>query len=104
MVCNKTGEYLRREVAHLGWDRYFRQVVGANDCARDKPAPDPVYRALEGSGIAAGPEVWFVGDTATDIECARNAGCVPVLLREIAPRAANSVRMAKFSTSATGSR
>ncbi len=87
IVSNKRGENLRREVSHLGWDRYFRKVVGANDCARDKPAPDPVHRALEGSGIAAGPDVWFVGDTATDIECARSAGCVPVLLREIAPTA-----------------
>jgi phosphoglycolate phosphatase len=24
--------------------------------------------------------VWFVGDTGVDIQCARNSGCVPVLL------------------------
>jgi phosphoglycolate phosphatase len=85
VVSNKNGENLRKEVAHLGWNPYFRRVIGANDCARDKPAPDPVHRALEGSGIDAGGDVWFVGDTSTDIECARNAGCIPVLLREIAP-------------------
>lgn len=87
VVSNKSGENLRKEVTHLGWDRYFRRVIGANDCARDKPAPDPVHRVLEGSGITAGGEVWFVGDTATDVECARNSGCVPVLVREIAPKA-----------------
>jgi phosphoglycolate phosphatase len=33
-----------------------------------------------GGEVPAGPEVWFVGDTAVDMECAINAGCVPVLL------------------------
>ncbi len=96
VVSNKNGENLRKEVAHLGWDRYFRRVVGANDCPRDKPAPDPVYRALEGSGVAAGREVWFVGDTSTDIECAWNAGCVPILLREIAPKRGEFARDDEF--------
>ena len=46
----------------------------------DKPACDPVHLALEGSGVVAGEEVWFVGDTSVDMECAINSGCVPVLL------------------------
>ena len=40
----------------------------------------PVDLALEGSGIARGPAVWFVGDSPLDIDCARNAGCVAVLV------------------------
>ena len=79
LVSNKTGRILRREVASLGWDRYFGMVVGAGDAAFDKPHRAPVDLALEGSGIAPGEDVWFVGDTATDLECARNAECVPVL-------------------------
>jgi phosphoglycolate phosphatase len=35
--------------------------------------------ALDGSGIAC-HEAWYVGDTALDMECARNAGCRGVLL------------------------
>src|SRR3546814_5079479 len=69
VVSNKSGSYLRREAAHLGWDRYFHRIVGATDAPRDKPAPDPVYMALEGTGIAAGPAVWFVGDSAVDLAC-----------------------------------
>src|SRR3546814_4969671 len=46
VVSNKSGSYLRREAAHLGWDRYFHRIVGATDAPRDKPAPDPVYMAL----------------------------------------------------------
>jgi phosphoglycolate phosphatase len=80
IVSNKTGGFLRKEVEHLGWQRHFQTVVGAGDAPNDKPAPDPVHLALDGSGIPAGREVWFVGDTEMDMECAHVSGCVPVLL------------------------
>jgi phosphoglycolate phosphatase len=79
VVSNKTGRVLRREAEHLGWSRYFRRLVGAGDAPADKPDPAPVHAALAGSEIM--PEaVWFVGDTALDIECAIQSGCVPVLI------------------------
>lgn len=80
VVSNKTGGLLRREVERLGWTGLFGRIVGAGDCPADKPACDPVLLALEASGVAAGDEVWFVGDTAIDMECAANSGCVPILL------------------------
>jgi phosphoglycolate phosphatase len=92
VVSNKTGPVLRREAGHLGWTRYFARLVGATDAAADKPDPAPIHLALAGSGIAAGPEVWYVGDTAVDIECALNAGCVPVLLGPAKPEDAEFSR------------
>lgn len=86
VVSNKRGYLLRREAEHLGWDRFFCSLVGANDAPRDKPAVDPVELALEGSGIARGTEVWFVGDTDIDLQCAVNSGCIPVLLRPEPPQ------------------
>jgi phosphoglycolate phosphatase len=80
IVSNKTGELLRREVAGLGWLPFFGSVVGAGDAPIDKPAREPVHLALAPSGVAPGEEVWFVGDTAVDMECASNSGCVAVLL------------------------
>jgi phosphoglycolate phosphatase len=80
VVSNKTGSILRREAERLGWTRYFRRLVGATDAAADKPDFAPVALALEGCEIQAGPDVWFVGDTAVDMQCAVNSGCVPVLL------------------------
>ncbi len=80
IVSNKTGELLRREVVQLGWSGLFGSIVGAGDAAADKPASDPVHLALAPSGVPAGEEVWFVGDTAIDMECAQNSGCVAVLL------------------------
>ena len=80
VVSNKTGALLRREADQLAWARYFGRLVGAGDAVADKPDPAPVRLALEPCGVEAGAEVWFVGDTGVDIECAGNAGCVSVLL------------------------
>jgi phosphoglycolate phosphatase len=80
VVSNKTGALLRREADALGWSALFGAIVGAGDAAADKPDAAPVRLALEPSGIGAGETVWFVGDTGVDIECARNSGCVSVLL------------------------
>jgi len=79
VVSNKTGSILRLEARHLEWTRHFRSLIGAGDAPADKPDPAPVHRALEGSGIAA-ESAWFIGDTALDMQCAINAGSLPVLL------------------------
>ena len=80
VVSNKTGALLRLEAERLGWSDYFGRLVGAGDATADKPDPAPVRLALEPSGVELGGDVWFVGDTGVDIECAANAGCVSVLL------------------------
>jgi len=87
VVSNKRGAFLRKEAAHLGWDRFFRVLAGAGDAARDKPAIEHVELALKSApGLAAGKDVWFVGDTDIDLICAHQAGCLPVLVREIPPQ------------------
>nr|AEQ20353.1 putative phosphatase [uncultured bacterium CSL1] len=79
VVSNKKGPNLRREIEHLGWGPWFHKVVGADDAARDKPFADPVHMALEGSNITPAPDVWFIGDSEVDLECAKNTGCTPIL-------------------------
>lgn len=78
VVSNKTGTYLRAEASHLGWTGLFGKLVGAQDAARDKPDPAPVHLALAGSGIAPGPEVWFIGDAPIDAACGKAAGCTTI--------------------------
>ena len=80
IVSNKTGRLLRDEVAALGWSRFFHKVVGAGDTEADKPHRAPIDTALEGSGIVAGPAVWYVGDNELDIATARAADCTAVLI------------------------
>jgi phosphoglycolate phosphatase len=84
IVSNKNGPFLRREVEHLGWQGRFRAVIGAGDCAADKPHPAPIWHALATIGVQPGPGVWYVGDTAMDMQAAHAAGCTAVLLGDAA--------------------
>lgn len=80
VVSNKAGKYLRAEVLHLGWSPHFGAVVGAGDASADKPDPAPLLMALEQLGFPAGREVWYLGDTALDMQAARAAGVTAVLV------------------------
>jgi phosphoglycolate phosphatase len=84
VISNKQGPLLRAEAAHLGWAARFGCLVGAGDAAADKPDPAPFRMALAALGLPAGPEVWYVGDTALDMQAARAAGCTAVLLGDAA--------------------
>jgi len=80
VVSNKTGDYLRKEISHLGWGPRFAAVFGAGDLARDKPAPDAVFAFLDRVGLAPGQDIWFVGDSPVDVETAHAAGCCAVFV------------------------
>ena len=84
VVSNKTGRYLRREAELLGWSGHFVALIGAGDAEADKPHPAPIRMALGALGLGAGPRVWYVGDTALDMQAARNAGVLPVLIGDAA--------------------
>ncbi len=79
IVSNKTGENLRKELAALKWNHYFDCAVGSGDSPRDKPYPDPVHLALQGSNITPGRDVWFIGDSDIDIECANGLNLTAIL-------------------------
>ena len=83
VISNKQGPLLRAEAAHLGWGGHFSILLGAGDAAADKPDPAPFRMALLALGLPA-EAVWYVGDTALDMEAARRAGCTAVLLGDAA--------------------
>lgn len=85
VVSNKRGPMLREEATHVGFDKYFGRVVGAGDAEADKPDPAPVLLALRDSGILPGPDVWFIGDSQTDMMCAVRSGCAPILIETKPP-------------------
>lgn len=81
VVSNKADAVLKREVTHMGWDGYFVSVLGAGVAARDKPAPDPLLKAAADGGVAVdGRELWYIGDTETDMQAAHSAGFRPVFI------------------------
>ena len=86
VVSSKQGNLVREEAEHLGWSGYFGRIVGADDGPVDKPAPEAVTLALDGTEITPGPDVWYVGDTGIDVTCARNSGCAAVIVSSDPPR------------------
>ena len=84
VVSNKTGPYLRAEVVHLGWSGHFGPVIGAGDASADKPDPAPIHLALSQLGHTASELVWYLGDTALDMQAARAAGVTAVLIGDAA--------------------
>ena len=74
IVSNKKGPTLRIEGEHIGWAKYFSALIGADDAANDKPHPDHAYMALADYTGEKDKSIWFIGDSAVDVEIAKNAG------------------------------
>lgn len=86
VVTNKKSDTLTLELDHLGWRDYFDVLVGAGDAARDKPSCDPALLALKRYTGAPGNAVWFVGDTAVDLECSAAIGATTILFGDHVPQ------------------
>ena len=97
LVSNKMGESLRREVKHLGLEKYFHTQIGAGDAKRDKPHKDPAELALKHLQIPMNQQVWFVGDTTTDLGCAHAGGMSGVLYGDVATDADNTYQGHNFA-------
>jgi 2-phosphoglycolate phosphatase len=73
-VCsNKPVDFTRGLLDHLGLSPLVTVVLGPEDVARPKPAPDMLRAALDRLGV--GPaEALYVGDMSVDVQTARAAG------------------------------
>jgi phosphoglycolate phosphatase len=61
--------------------RHFDSIVCGDTAAQPKPAPDPALHAC--SALAVVPaDALFVGDSQTDVDCARAAGCPVVCVAD----------------------
>ncbi|WP_073500768.1 HAD-IA family hydrolase [Actinacidiphila paucisporea] len=77
VATGKSGPRARSLLDGLGLLPYFAHVIGSDEVARAKPAPDIVLRALE--LLKVGPEkAMMVGDAVTDLTSARGAGVTAV--------------------------
>jgi len=73
VLTNKPQRFSRDMCAGLGLSQYFFQIYGGNSFEQKKP--DPVgIRTLMQEAQARQQETWMVGDSATDVLTARNAG------------------------------
>ena len=80
VISNKRGHILRHEINNLlDWGGYFQKIVGSEDCPLDKPDPKVVEFTL---GYRPTNEVWFIGDSDVDVACAKNSGCLAILISD----------------------
>jgi phosphoglycolate phosphatase len=73
LCSNKPRLFAAELLAHLHLVEYFEVVLGPEDVAHPKPAPDMLLAALSRLGMSA-EGVLYVGDMTVDIETARAAG------------------------------
>jgi phosphoglycolate phosphatase len=79
-ICtNKPTHLAQALVDALGWQGRFAAVIGATSVERPKPDAGHVFATLAAAGGAA-DDAAFVGDSATDVGAARNAGLGIVLV------------------------
>ena len=76
LCSNKPRIFSQALLQHLGVAEMFDVVLGPEDVALPKPAPDMLLSAIERLGMAK-EQVLYVGDMTVDIQSARGAGvCV----------------------------
>ena len=77
VLTNKPVRFSKGIIDGLGLSGHFFQVYGGNSFEQKKPHPIGVEKLLEESGAAAGAAL-MIGDSAVDVQTARNAGIASV--------------------------
>ena len=81
VVTNKHSRLAEPLLAEIGLADHFGAVVCGDTLTTPKPAPEPALHACRLLGVAV-TDTLFVGDSATDVDCARAAGCDVVCVRD----------------------
>lgn len=74
ILTNAQGLQVRLQVRKLGWQRYISHIQGAEHAFR-KPHPQAMIDLLSALNTVPGPHVLMVGDSDTDMQCAKAAKC-----------------------------
>ena len=80
VVTNKLEVLSRQVLDALDLTHHFKAIVCGDTLPVSKPDPGPALHACEVLGIDIADSL-FVGDSNTDVECARAAGCAIVCMR-----------------------
>lgn len=81
IASNRDREFLVREFYQLdggNWRGLFDAVVCGDDVRRRKPEPTVVKAVVKEIGMSCGRDCWYVGDAASDVDAAREAGITSV--------------------------
>lgn len=73
VLTNKPVRFSRDLIRGLGVAHYFRTIYGGNSFSTKKPDPEGLNRVMAELRVSA-QETMLVGDSAIDVQTARNAG------------------------------
>lgn len=79
LITNKPSRFVPELMDHIGISHLFTIMLGANDVAKIKPHPAPIFKILGELGVTQA-EFAFVGDSRNDISAAKNAGVCSIAL------------------------
>lgn len=74
VVTSKMHALAWRGLEIAGLAPFLECCIGADDCERFKPEPEPVLRGVDALGVDAA-DCWYVGDSPFDIQAGNAAGC-----------------------------
>lgn len=81
IISNKERSLLLKEVNLCYSDIHFVNILAHGDASANKPSAEPVKKALQNAPYPINAQnVWLVGDSLPDTECAYNSGIQPVLI------------------------
>jgi len=81
VITNRDREFFEHELAAVdgtGWTTLFSCNICGDDTVLRKPHPDQLLKAASDLGLMANEDLWYVGDSTTDVTAAKKAGMVSV--------------------------
>ena len=81
MATNRSREFLNNELNPVDggrWKPLFETTVCADEVDHYKPFPDIISQALKNLGASAASDIWYIGDSASDMVTAANAGVTSI--------------------------
>ena len=80
IVSNKERKLLLDEIKVLYNDIEFYKIMANGDSEKNKPDASPIFKAVKDLNIEINyHNVWLIGDSNQDIDCAYNANIQPIL-------------------------
>lgn len=80
VLTNSPQQVIEQQINLLGWNKYFLAVKGKEKYS--KPDPRSMLELLEIVKIRPGRHILMIGDSDSDMMCARDAGCNWLLVGE----------------------
>lgn len=80
VITNRDREFFIHELNTVdgGWAHLFDTEICGDDTQQRKPHTDQILKAAENLKTALGADIWYVGDSTTDVIAAKSAGITSV--------------------------